>query len=396
MQVIQQEHQRTQLRGVAQQRRDRLEQAELLLLGAEARRPVGGAWVLELRHDRGELRAPRADLHGAAHRAGFSRRCSDAAPRRTAGRGRSSLLVAAPASTVAPSLVAPSGRTPSPSRVLPIPGSPTSTTTRRPRSRTAAHSLANVAAASERPTNAPRSAPATSGGSGTRSSVEGSHTISQAAVGSGDSLQGNGPSARKANPPRVPTSARTSSEARIWPPRRRRKAAWRSPRAYRSSRPRRGSAHPRSGPCAPERGSPAWRRCVGGPPAGSRSRSRRRRPRWERDHQPVAEVLHLLAAVHRRHVAQQPEVHASQALGLIIAQLGQQSRSSRPRSVNSSVTIAGRRRRLRSGRRPRRRLTRRGRAGARLAAAAHSSASARVACDGARSAARREAAASRQ
>ncbi len=64
VQVVQEQHQRAKVRGVGQQRGDRLEQAEALLLGAEARRPVGGARVLELRHDRGELRAPRGDLHG--------------------------------------------------------------------------------------------------------------------------------------------------------------------------------------------------------------------------------------------------------------------------------------------------------------------------------------------
>ena len=64
VQVVQEQHQRAKMRGVGQQRGDRLEQAEALLLGAEAGRPVGGARVLELRQDRGELRAPRGDLHG--------------------------------------------------------------------------------------------------------------------------------------------------------------------------------------------------------------------------------------------------------------------------------------------------------------------------------------------
>ena len=44
----------------------------------------------------------------------------------------------------------------------------------------------------------------------------------------------------------------------------------------------------------------------------------------ERDHQPVAKVLHLLPAVGARHVAQQSEVHPPQPLGLVIAQLRQQ------------------------------------------------------------------------
>ena len=39
----------------------------------------------------------------------------------------------------------------------------------------------------------------------------------------------------------------------------------------------------------------------------------------ERHHQPVAEVLHLLAAVHRRRLAQHAEVRAPQTLALIIA-----------------------------------------------------------------------------
>ena len=40
----------------------------------------------------------------------------------------------------------------------------------------------------------------------------------------------------------------------------------------------------------------------------------------ERHHQPVAEVLHLLAAVHGRRLAQQAEVRAPQTLALLVAE----------------------------------------------------------------------------
>ena len=44
----------------------------------------------------------------------------------------------------------------------------------------------------------------------------------------------------------------------------------------------------------------------------------------ECDHKPVAEILHLLPVVGARHVAKQPEVDASQTLGLVIAELGEE------------------------------------------------------------------------
>ena len=44
----------------------------------------------------------------------------------------------------------------------------------------------------------------------------------------------------------------------------------------------------------------------------------------ERDHEPVAEVLHLLAAERLRHLAEQSEMHAPQTLGFVVAQLPEQ------------------------------------------------------------------------
>ena len=317
VQVVQEQHQRAQMRSVAQQRGDRLEQAEALLLGAKARRPVGGTRVLELGQDRGELGAARGDLHGQLGR----RAAGDVVAQRLHERlvGNKGLLVAAARQHRRAPLVRRTGELPCQAR-LADPGLARE------------HNDAQAALTHRRPLRlqrSPRIGPADERAAVLARQQRGQwdahlgrclpdHLASGDRVG--DALQRDRPE-RAVGEPAARADQRTHQL-------RGEDLAWRAGVAEPL-----GDHHRRAEVIALVADRLAHVQADAnrelelaariGAVDGLLDRDRACEGvdrAHERHHQPVAEVLDLLAAVHRRRLAQQAEVRAPQTLALLIAE----------------------------------------------------------------------------